>query len=84
MFVPLHEGTTTVGVITIQSYTPQAYTLADLSVFGALADQCAGALVRIGIQDALERERQQLRHVIETAPVAMAMFDRDMCYLAHS
>jgi hypothetical protein len=26
MFVPLHEGATTVGIITIQSYTPQADT----------------------------------------------------------
>ena len=32
----------------------------------------------------LEREQQQLRQVVTNAPVAMAMFDRDMCYLAYS
>ncbi len=33
---------------------------------------------------ALERERQQLRHVVTHTPVAMAMLDTQMCYLAHS
>ena len=36
------------------------------------------------IEEALERERQQLLGVIADAPVSMAMFDRDMRYLAHS
>jgi PAS domain S-box-containing protein len=36
------------------------------------------------IELALERERQQLRQIIACAPIAMAMFDTQMCYLAHS
>ena len=32
----------------------------------------------------LDQDRKQLRHIIDTAPVAMAMFDADMRYLAHS
>ena len=36
------------------------------------------------IQEALEKERQQLRQIITCAPVAMAIFDTQMCYLAHS
>ncbi|NER26606.1 MAG: response regulator [Symploca sp. SIO1C4] len=35
-------------------------------------------------EQALRRERQQLRQIITCAPVAMAMFDNQMCYLAHS
>lgn len=35
-------------------------------------------------EDALERERQQLRQIITCVPVAMAMFDTQMRYLAHS
>ncbi|NEO99238.1 MAG: response regulator [Symploca sp. SIO2E9] len=35
-------------------------------------------------EQALRRERQQLRQIITCAPVAMAMFDTQMCYLAHS
>lgn len=33
---------------------------------------------------ALEQERQQLRQVIRNAPLPMAMFDREMRYIAHS
>lgn len=36
------------------------------------------------IELALERERQQLRQIIASAPIAMAMFDTQMRYLAYS
>jgi PAS domain S-box-containing protein len=35
-------------------------------------------------ESALEQERQQLRQVVINAPVAMALFDREMNYLAYS
>ena len=35
-------------------------------------------------EQALERERQQLRQIVTHAPVAMAMLDRDARYVAHS
>jgi PAS domain S-box-containing protein len=35
-------------------------------------------------QVALERERQQLRDIVTHAPVAMAILDRDLRYVAHS
>jgi two-component system, sensor histidine kinase and response regulator len=35
-------------------------------------------------EDALERERQQLKQIITCVPVAMAMFDTEMRYLANS
>jgi PAS domain S-box-containing protein len=40
--------------------------------------------VRKAAEEALERERQQLLAIVAEAPVAMAMFDRDMRYVAHS
>ncbi len=40
--------------------------------------------IRKQIEDALDRERQQLLSIIADAPVSMAMFDRDLRYLAHS
>ncbi len=35
-------------------------------------------------ENALERERQQLKQIITCVPVAMAMFDTEMCYVANS
>lgn len=84
LFVPVRTGPTVSGVLSIHSYTPQAYTKADLETLQTLADHCAGALARVSAQAMLERERQQLQQVIDVAPVAMAMFDRQMRYLAHS
>jgi PAS domain S-box-containing protein len=34
--------------------------------------------------EALEREKEQLREIIKNAPIAMAMFDTKMRYIAHS
>ena len=39
---------------------------------------------RKDIELALEKERQQLRQIITNAPIAMALFDTEMRYLAHS
>ena len=36
------------------------------------------------METAIERERQQLQQIVNCAPVAIAMFDTQMCYLAHS
>ena len=40
--------------------------------------------IRKRIEEALDRERQQLLSIIADAPVSMAMLDRDLRYLAHS
>ena len=39
---------------------------------------------RTQAQAALEHEQRQLQHIIDTAPTAIAMFDAEMRYLAHS
>lgn len=39
---------------------------------------------RKDIELALERERQQLQQIITNAPISMALFDKEMRYLAHS
>ena len=36
------------------------------------------------VQQAIEREREQLRQIVTHAPVAMAMLDREGRHLAHS
>ncbi len=50
-----------IGVLTIQSYTPRAYTQDDLRTLQALADHCAGALERVRAEAALQESEDQLR-----------------------
>lgn len=46
MFVPIRSVARLVGVLSIQSYTPQAYDEKSLQLLQELADHCAGALER--------------------------------------
>ncbi len=57
MYVPLRQEGQAVGVLSIQSYTPNAYTQEDLRTLQALADHCGGALERISAEAALREKR---------------------------
>ncbi len=47
LYVPVRNGPEVIGVLSIQSYAPNAYTQDDLTTLKALADHCGGALERI-------------------------------------
>jgi len=51
MYVPLKHDDKVIGFLSFQSYTPQAYSEADLGALQALADHCGGALERIRAED---------------------------------
>ena len=70
-------------------------TIRWIATLGAVLRDASGKAVRMtgtvmditkrkNVELALERERQQLRQIISSAPVAMALFDTQMHYLAHS
>lgn len=59
MFAPILRGDATIGVLSIQSYTHNAYTEADLDTFQNLANHCAGALERIRTEEALHKAREE-------------------------
>jgi PAS domain S-box-containing protein len=70
-------------------------TIRWIATLGAVLRDASGKAVRMTgtvrditkrkqVELALERERQQLRQIITSAPVAMALFDTQMHYLAHS
>ena len=56
-----------VGVLSIQSYTPNAYSQEDLRTLQALADYCAGALERIRAEQALQQREELNRAILATA-----------------
>ena len=66
MCVAIRRETRTVGILSIQSYTPKAYTSEDLRILKALADYCGGALDRIQAEEALRRGEERYRALVET------------------
>ena len=54
MFVPIRDGATVAGVLSIQSYTPKAYDQQSLATLQVLADHGGGTLSRIRMAEALQ------------------------------
>lgn len=84
LFVPVRRGADVIGLISIQSYTPQAYSKADLDTLLTLADHCAGALERIEAEHALIEERHQLRTLIDNLPDSIYFKDRHGRFLINN
>src|ERR1035438_6262237 len=55
LLAPIRCQNRVLGVLTMQSYTPQAYAPEDLDVLQALADHCGGAIQRIQAEGSLRR-----------------------------
>lgn len=62
IYVPIHADETVVGILSIQSYTEDAYTDADVTLLQALADHCGGALERVRAEAALRASETRLRY----------------------
>jgi diguanylate cyclase (GGDEF)-like protein/PAS domain S-box-containing protein len=70
MWVPVRGASGTVALMSIQSYTSEAYDGEDLQVLQALANHCSGALERTRAEEALRRSDQRYRRAIsETGAV---------------
>ena len=62
IFVPVRADAVVVGILSIQSYTENAYTPDDMALLQALADHCGGALERVRAEAALRASEVRLRH----------------------
>jgi PAS domain S-box-containing protein len=65
LFVPIRDGRSVIGLLSIQSYTPHAYNEQSLATLQALADYCGGALNRIRTEESL-RYRQKMENLISS------------------
>jgi len=97
--VPLRSGKDVIGVLGL-AYVEQgrAFGPAEIEVLDQFGQLASLALEnarlytaaqqelaeRGSVEAALRQERQQLRQIVADAPVAMAMFDTRLRYLAHS
>jgi PAS domain S-box-containing protein len=79
---PLVVENQLVGVLT--TFAHQPITENTFKALASVADEIALGIERKQVEQALFRERQQLREIIANAPVAMAMFDTQMRFLVHS
>ena len=77
MFVPIRHGPDAIGVLSIQSYTPNAYSAESLGLLQSLADHCAGALERIRAASALEEQERNHRALLDAIPDALLRLRED-------
>gem|GEM_PF-315232 len=77
MFVPIRHRDEVVGFLSIQSYTPNAYTETDLGTLQTLADHCGGAFARLRAQESLHKSESQLRLVWENSLHGMRLINQD-------
>jgi PAS domain S-box-containing protein len=81
MFVPIRNGTNVIGVLSIQSYTPNAYSQRSLETLQALADHCGGALDRIRTEETMRasdaRFKSLFANMVEGVAYCQMLFDQD-------
>jgi two-component system cell cycle sensor histidine kinase/response regulator CckA len=75
MLAPIRSRTVVIGVLSIHSYQPNAYTKSDLETLQVLADYCGGALERIRAEQAFRESEQRFRDVFEASPDAIFVED---------
>jgi hypothetical protein len=73
MFVPIRHGELATGILSIQSYTANAYTHEALDTLQTLADHAGGALSRLRAQVDLAQSEARFRVLVESAPDAMVI-----------
>jgi PAS domain S-box-containing protein len=62
LYVPIRNGPAVIGLLSIQSYTVDAYDAHDLALLQSLADRCGAAMERIRTEESLRQTQEQLRH----------------------
>ena len=73
MYVPIRDGEKSIGVLSIQSYTPYSYNEESLETLQTLADFCAGTLERIQAEQALRESEERFSKAFLSSPVPMTL-----------
>ena len=81
MFVPVRDGRRVIGILSVQSYEPEAYNSEDLLTLQSLADHCGGALERIRAQEALRESEQRFHAFMNHSPVVAFIKDEEGRYV---
>ncbi|MCI0396557.1 MAG: PAS domain S-box protein [Chloroflexi bacterium] len=73
MFVPIRHGQQVNGILSIQSYTPHAYSQQSLELLQALADYCGGAFHRIQAESAWRASEERFYKAFQANPLALGI-----------
>ena len=77
MIVPIRNGVQVVGILSLQSYTPDAFDHEQLSLLQSIADQCGGALDRIRTEEAFKGSEARFHSVWENSADGMRLTDAE-------
>jgi PAS domain S-box-containing protein len=84
MGAPLLVEDRVIGVLLVHSKMPRRFTGDEASLLQLVADRIALAIESKQAEEALRKSKELLEDFIREAPVALAMFDRNMRYLQYS
>ncbi len=77
MFVPIRSRSQVVGMLSVQTYTANAYDEHDLNLLQALADQCGGVYERLWADEAQLKAESQFRLVWNASADGMRLTNRE-------
>lgn len=75
MIAPMSRGAQVIGLLSVQSRQPDAYSRRDLETLEMLANECGGALERVRVEDALHESQRRFRDLFENSPDAIFVED---------
>ena len=75
MFAPIRNRKKVIGILSVQSYQPQAFDENDLESLQVLADHCGGALERIAAEHAWRENERRFKELFANSPDAIFVED---------